>query len=235
MAFSVQWTAGFNATPLGSDDPKYGDDRIRELKLAVYERLAVEHNMDLTEAGTQPRQALHKAGSAVPFYQASAPTQRLNGVALAAVDNGALWIDSDDNALYVYVHGTGWIGILSATARAWLTSRTISLTGKCSGSAAFNGGGNFDLQVTAVTADSCTGNAATATTATTATNATNATNAEFAQHSDSIGFKPAPGSPSSPGTRGDMAINLSSDTPYLWVHNGYGWIQFIGDRSWSFI
>ena len=42
------------------------------------------------------------------------------------------------------------------------TARTISLTGKATGSASFDGSANASINVTAVTADSCSGNSATA-------------------------------------------------------------------------
>jgi hypothetical protein len=55
----------------------------------------------------------------------------------------------------------------AATATALQTARTIALSGKVTGTAtSFNGGANVSIPVTAVTADSCTGNAATATNAT---------------------------------------------------------------------
>ena len=45
------------------------------------------------------------------------------------------------------------------------TARTISLTGKATGSATFDGSGNAAITVNSVTADTCTGNSFTATTA----------------------------------------------------------------------
>lgn len=88
---ATTWSSAYELTPAGDDDPSEGDDRIRETKVATRERLEKEHNMDLSEAGLQPRQGLHKAGSAVAFHQASAPTTR-NGVALAAADAGLVGV-----------------------------------------------------------------------------------------------------------------------------------------------
>lgn len=99
--------SAFMAQPAGSEDPSLGDDRIRAFKLAWKERLEKEHYLDLTEAGTQPRQGLHRAGSAVAFYQASAPTER-NGVALGATDSGLLWRSSTTGDLWVYT-GSAWV------------------------------------------------------------------------------------------------------------------------------
>ena len=57
MAHTVTWGAAFDATPAGSDDIKDGDDRIRELKTAVSERLALEHYF--TKAGTNNWHGVH--------------------------------------------------------------------------------------------------------------------------------------------------------------------------------
>ena len=57
MAHTVTWGAAFDATPGGSDDVKDGDDRIRELKTAVSERMALEHYF--TKAGTNNWQGVH--------------------------------------------------------------------------------------------------------------------------------------------------------------------------------
>lgn len=97
--------SAFMGQPAGGEDPSLGDDRIRAFKEAWKERLEKEHYLDLTEAGVQPRQGLHRAGSAVAFYQASAPTQR-NGVALGASDAGILWSNTTGK-LSVWT-GTAW-------------------------------------------------------------------------------------------------------------------------------
>lgn len=45
----MAWTYTYDiATPEGSDDPAEADDRVREIKAAVQERLNVEHVFDLT-------------------------------------------------------------------------------------------------------------------------------------------------------------------------------------------
>lgn len=98
--------SAFMGQPAGGEDPSLGDDRIRAFKNAWKERIEKEHYLDLTEAGVQPRQGLHKSGSAVAFYQASAPTQR-NGVTLGASDTGLIWIDSDDMSVFIW-NGTVW-------------------------------------------------------------------------------------------------------------------------------
>lgn len=47
--YLVSWTYTYDtATPAGSDDPAEADDRMREIKAALQERLNVEHVFDLT-------------------------------------------------------------------------------------------------------------------------------------------------------------------------------------------
>jgi len=107
------WNAGFDATPSGSEDRSLGDDRMREIKAVLKERLIKEHNLDIAEAGSQPRQGLHKAGSAVIFSQADAPTLR-NGTILGTADVGLVWHDTDDDSLHVW-NGAAWVVIPGAS------------------------------------------------------------------------------------------------------------------------
>ncbi len=48
MAFTKTWN---EATPAGSDNPRSGDDEIRDFKYAIRERLAIDHVFLETEAG----------------------------------------------------------------------------------------------------------------------------------------------------------------------------------------
>jgi trimeric autotransporter adhesin len=102
---AVDWGATYKTTPLGSDSPTEGDDQIRNLKVAVQERMTNAHyTVDDTEsAGTSGQDWWHKMGSAKVWYQAAAPTTRVEGstTALDSDDVGRIWIDSDDGALYV--------------------------------------------------------------------------------------------------------------------------------------
>lgn len=77
---SVTWDAAFEASPADSDEAKYGATKIRQLKLAVSERLELELNF---KTGTQP---LLKAGQAAVCYSGNAAQI----AALANVANGAL-------------------------------------------------------------------------------------------------------------------------------------------------
>jgi hypothetical protein len=71
---------------------------------------------------------LHKPGSAVPFYQASAPATRLSGVALI---DGMAWYDTTNAVFNIRVGGT-WTAVVGfvelrtsdpgspANGRVWL-------------------------------------------------------------------------------------------------------------------
>lgn len=106
---AIDWDALYELAPSDTTYVKDTDDAIRSLKTATRERVTKEHEFDLA---SQARQGLHRAGSAVAFYQASAPTQRA-GVALAAADAGIFWVDSDTLQLYSW-NGSAWVEIVSA-------------------------------------------------------------------------------------------------------------------------
>src|SRR4030042_2615641 len=99
---AIDWDVLYELSPSDSTFVKDTDDAIRSFKQAVRERLTKEHEHDLA---SQSRQGLHRAGSALAFYQSSAPTQR-NGVALAAADAGLLYVDSDDKLTKVWDGGS---------------------------------------------------------------------------------------------------------------------------------
>lgn len=115
MAHVISWDSAFNSKPVSGDKVGRGYANIQETRQGIQERLVSEHEFDLS-VGTDVRQGLHKAGSAVAFYQASAPTQR-NGVDLAAADAGIEWIDSDNGMLSVW-SGTEWVAPFAATGTA---------------------------------------------------------------------------------------------------------------------
>ncbi len=66
-----------------------------------------EHIFSGTSAGTQTGD--HTQGSARCFPQAGAPATRIDGAGFLSTDLGSLWVDTDDNALY----------ILTATVPTW--------------------------------------------------------------------------------------------------------------------
>lgn len=47
------------------------------------------------------QQGIFRQGSCRCYFQAAAPTTRTNGDAFTSIDNGSLWVDSDDNTLYM--------------------------------------------------------------------------------------------------------------------------------------
>lgn len=110
---AIDWDSLYELAPSDTTYVKDTDDAIRSLKTATRERITKEHEFDLA---SQARQGLHRAGSAVAFYQTSAPTQR-NGVDLAAADVGIEWIDSDTGILYVW-DGDSWVSNVDATGAA---------------------------------------------------------------------------------------------------------------------
>lgn len=66
----ASWTYTYDtATPPDSESPKLGDDRIREVKAALQERLAVDHVFGLT--GTEVSDANAGKHSQVTFYDSS--------------------------------------------------------------------------------------------------------------------------------------------------------------------
>ncbi len=117
-------------------------------------------------------------------------------VALASTDAVTFDGSAAQNAIPV----TGILGVLNggtgnktgnaATATALATARNISISGKVTGTGtAFDGSGPISIPVTAVTADSCTGNSATATSAAACTgNSATATKLATARTIDGIGF-----------------------------------------------
>jgi len=84
---TTTWDAAFEAVPADTDEAKYGADVIRDLKVAVSERLELEMNF---KTGTQP---LIKAGVAAVIYQGT--TTEIVALDTAAVSSdGALAWDT---------------------------------------------------------------------------------------------------------------------------------------------
>ena len=103
--FSAGWDSDFENIPKGSETPQRGDDRIRELKKAVRERVQQEHVFD--PGGTLENQGIHKSGSAVGSRDSSDPSTRPNGDSLDTDDEGRIHVDSEVNAVRVY-DGSKW-------------------------------------------------------------------------------------------------------------------------------
>lgn len=119
------WNNGFEATPAGSEDPSLGDDRFRELKLAVRERLQKEHTMNLS-SGIAGEDGWHKGGTAKVYLQSTAPDLRPDGLtALNAEDNGRIWIDTNSFRIRVYKHDAG-----ATTAERWVLQNDLIPVGE---------------------------------------------------------------------------------------------------------
>ena len=94
--------------PTGSEDASGGDDEIRDLRKALNHRVSKEHDALETKVSANNTGAdgggEHLAGSARAYFQAGAPTalpnaQLLSGSTFA---DGRIWIDSDNNSIWVY-------------------------------------------------------------------------------------------------------------------------------------
>jgi len=92
------WDATFEASPSDSDEAKYGASKIRELKVAISERLELELNF---KTGTQP---LVKAGKAAVIFLGT--TADIN--ALSGMSSGALAWDTTLKVLKRY-SGSAWV------------------------------------------------------------------------------------------------------------------------------
>jgi hypothetical protein len=128
------WDTNFEQRPLGTDSPAQGDDRIRELKAAIRERLEKEHTMD-TAGGALVDHGWHKNGSTRVYVGTTAPENRPDGsTALTAGDNGRLWIHSTTRVVKVWDFSAGattadrWVeisGALIATATSLATASAL--------------------------------------------------------------------------------------------------------------
>lgn len=109
------WNTAFQNSPGPNADASEGDDRIRELKSAIYERLVKEMVMN-TSSGLAAEDGWMRSGSGKIYYGGTAPTTRPDGVtALSSADYGRLWVDSDDMTIKVYT-SSGWVDVTVAEA-----------------------------------------------------------------------------------------------------------------------
>lgn len=96
-------TGWSEAAPVDTDPRKDGAIEIRDLRTGVRIRVEKEHILPAaSSAGGE-----HKAGSAITYRQAVAPTTRPDGTTLTSQDDNRLWIDGDDDRLYYYRNGSG--------------------------------------------------------------------------------------------------------------------------------
>lgn len=178
MAITKNWNTTYEAQPPDTDNPKYGDDHMRSIKIGVRERLEKEHVGGTAE--TYTGHGWHRPGSAMAFCQAAAPTT-LNdtdsngGAGSTALGNdtksiGRLWVDTDTNYLY-YWNGTAWtqiavaestvVGCIMFFTGTWVDNSTLPGWYACDGT---DGTINLvDKFIRCGSASGATGGAATAT------------------------------------------------------------------------
>jgi hypothetical protein len=113
MAFtpSVSWNTAFNATPAGNDDPRAGDDRIRELKTALYERLSRELYFGLVGGSSAGQEGNLRQGAGRVYHRSSAPTLKPDGNTLDADDVGRMYCQSNTTPLQVYTSNLAWVPV----------------------------------------------------------------------------------------------------------------------------
>lgn len=111
-ASANDWDEG---TPLISNPRRQGAGEIQFLREAVRARLNKEHKALVTgdvTAGLGGGE--HVMGSAMVYYQTTAPTLRPDGVtALDSSDKGRVWVKSSDNTISWW-DGTQWVASLSS-------------------------------------------------------------------------------------------------------------------------
>ena len=100
MGHSGDGTEWNETLPANSEDIEDGANEIRDLRKGANIRASWEHSA-LAAASVG---MIHKTGSAVAYYQATAPTADGKSVALANnnTSNGRIWVDSDDKTLWVW-------------------------------------------------------------------------------------------------------------------------------------
>jgi len=126
MAFTptVTWSGGtssatgFNASPAGSADPRQGDDRIRELKVALAERLSREGYFALVGGSSAGQEGNLRQGAGRVYHQSSAPTTKPDGNALDSDDVGRLYCQSNTTPLKVRTSNSTWVSVAAEAVRS---------------------------------------------------------------------------------------------------------------------
>ena len=125
------WDGSFEATPAGGNKPSLGPSVIRATKQAIRERFSKEHTQD-PASGLEAEDGFHRQGSAVTYFQLTAPTTRPDGsTLLTAEDNGRLWVsgDSGNHQLWIYKH-PAWVSPMSQLEGALATAQADIQTAK---------------------------------------------------------------------------------------------------------
>lgn len=131
---AVIWNADFDISPKGSDAVGQMDDKIRETRQAVRERVEQEH---LFDKNTSTQQGLHKMGSARVWLSDTEPDSPIPTAILTETagdeSKGRLWIVTaagvPTGEVKVY-DGTDWVSMPGSTAASILTLlKTVDGTG----------------------------------------------------------------------------------------------------------
>jgi len=126
MAFTptVTWNGGtssatgFNASPAGNADPRQGDDRIRELKVALAERLSREFYFALVGGSSAGQEGNLRQGAGRIYHRSSAPTTKPDGNAIDADDVGRLYCQSNTTPLKVRTSNSTWVSVAAEAIRS---------------------------------------------------------------------------------------------------------------------
>lgn len=122
---AVTWNADFDNSPKGSDAVGQMDDKIRETRQAVRERVEQEH---LFDKNTSTQQGLHKMGSARVWLSGTEPDSPIPTAILTETagdeSKGRLWVVTSSGVptgeVKVY-DGTDWVSMPGSTAASILT------------------------------------------------------------------------------------------------------------------
>ena len=123
--------------PTAGTSLRASNPQILENQESTQEAVDNEHIFTGTSAATQTGD--HTQGSARCFSQASAPATRIDGNLFLSTDLGSLWVDTDDNAMY----------ILTATTPTWTPISTEVIATLLAANRVFAGtlgvDGNFEV------------------------------------------------------------------------------------------
>src|SRR3990167_432368 len=137
MAFTVPWTAGYEATPAGGDNVGGGDEEFHDLKVGTRERMQVDHEWRNVEQDGKHNQATLIETAGVPTTPAAG-----EGLLYLDDDNGVqhLYLKEDDGTVRTIITSfngppIGAIVAVSGTFSAANNGGTYSTTGVAIGGA----------------------------------------------------------------------------------------------------
>ena len=144
---AVTWDAVYKEKPPGTQSPTLGDNRMRETRESIQERMTNAHYTvdDSQSTGSSATDWWHKMGSAKIWYQAAVPTVRVLGSStglstITSDDNGRLWFDSDATTPSLFVwNGTDFTTeIVGPATFVDMAAQTVTGAKTWSGAAIFS-------------------------------------------------------------------------------------------------